>query len=277
MSAPTQHEFWNSPAARVWSTQYDAIDRQFAPLAEALIDAAAPQSGERVLDIGCGSGTTVMALANAVGPDGKVLGLDIAETSVAAAQQRIAESGLRQADVRLGDAGAVDLPAGGFDLLFSRFGVMFFDDPVPAFAHLRSALAPTGRLVCMAWRSPAENLWATEPFAVVREFLPPQPRPGPEDPGQFAFADPARVRRILEGAGFRDIALTPCDRPMLLGATAEAATEGALRLGPTARALLGADDALRAHVRDILLGWFKARATSDGIVLPGATWLIRAT
>jgi SAM-dependent methyltransferase len=272
--AAQQRAFWNGPATRVWTDAHDRIDRVLAGVVPLLLDAAAPRVGERVLDIGCGSGTTVLAFAERVGPSGRVLGADIAEASVALANRRIAEAGLPQADVILTDAATHAFEPLSFDLLTSRFGVMFFGDPVAAFANLRGALAPAGRVAMAAFRSPAENPWASAPLAAVRHLFTPPPPPGPEAPGQFAFADPARVRRILAGAGFTDIALTPADPVMRLGDYAEAAAEAAMTLGPARRALDAAD--APATVRDALRDFFRDHEGPDGVAFKGAIWLITA-
>ncbi|TCZ52956.1 class I SAM-dependent methyltransferase [Roseicella aquatilis] len=276
-NAAGQQAYWNSPATRAWATEHARIDARFAPLTEALMAAAGPGPGERVIDIGCGSGSTVLELARRVGAAGAVLGLDIAAASVAEAERRIAAAGLPQARVLLGDAATHPFPPGGADLLFSRFGVMFFEEPVPAFANLRRALAPGGRAALLAWRPPAENPWASAPLAAVRPLLPAlPPPPGPEEPGQFAFGDAARVRRILEGAGFQAVTLTPCDRPMRLGADAAEIADFALAMGPIQRALLGATPAERAPVREALLAFFRERMSPEGVAMPAAAWLITA-
>ncbi|WP_158292100.1 class I SAM-dependent methyltransferase [Paracraurococcus ruber] len=276
--AAQQHAFWNGPQTRAWSEKHDRIDGTLAAVLTLLLDTARPQPGEQVLDIGCGSGTSLLALAGAVGPGGRVLGADIAEASVATARRRLAEAGMPQASVILADAATHPFPAAGFDLLFSRFGVMFFGDPVAAFAHLRRALRPGGRLAMAAFRAPAENPWATLALGAVRHLVARPPPPGPEEPGQFAFADPDRVRRILDGAGFRGVALTPADPPMRLGATATEAAEGATSFGVLARALnaAGATDALRAEVRAALVAFYRGHEGSRGVVLPGGIWLITA-
>jgi SAM-dependent methyltransferase len=236
-----QRDFWNAPATRVWADEHDRIDRVLAGVVPLLLDAAAPHAGERVLDVGCGSGTTVLAFAECVGPFGRVLGADIAEASVAVANRRIAEADLTQASVVLADAASHAFTPLSFDLLVSRFGVIFFGDSVAAFANLRRALTPEGRVALAAFRSPAENPWASAPLAAVRHLFTPPAAPGPEAPGQFAFAEPARVRRILAGAGFTDVALTPADPVMRLGDDAEAAAEAAMTLGPARRALDAVD------------------------------------
>ncbi|WP_372623412.1 class I SAM-dependent methyltransferase [Falsiroseomonas sp.] len=275
--AAQQREFWNSPATRVWADEHDRIDSVLAGVLPHLLDAAAPQPGERVLDVGCGSGTTVLAFAERVGPAGRVLGADIAEASVAVANRRIADSDQAQAGVILADAATHAFEPRSFDVLTSRFGVMFFADPVAAFANLRGALSPGGRVALAAFRSPAENPWASAPLAAIRHLVAPPPTE-PEAPGQFAFADPARVQRILAGAGFRDVGLTQADPVMRLGENAEAAAEAAMTLGPARRALNAANapPELWEQVRDTLRAFFRDHEGPNGVSLRGGIWLITA-
>ena len=271
---PTQQEFWNSPATRIWSAGHDRIDRVMAPITAALLATAAAQPGESVIDIGCGSGTTVLAFAAQVGLSGMVRGVDIAAPSVAKATERL--SGTPQASVALADAQIFDFGAGSADLLVSRFGVMFFGDPVAAFANLRSALKPDGRLALAVFRAPAENPFASAPIAAIGPLLPKTEPLPPDAPGQFAWADPARVHAILGGAGFRDITLTPYDPPMRLGNDAIEAAAYSLSLGPAMRATLNMDEAGRTRVRMALQDFFRAHEASEGVVMQGGIWLVTA-
>ena len=268
--------YWNSSATRVWATEHRRIDAIFAPVLAAALAAAAPQPGERVIDIGCGSGTSVLALAAMVGRGGQVVGADVATESVALARQRIAEAGLAQASVVLGDAGSHPFTPGGFDLLFSRFGVMFFDPPVAAFRHLRAALRPGGRFCAAAFRAPAENPWVTGPAAAIRPLVPPQPAGEPDAPGQFGWAREAHVRAILDGAGFGDVALAPHELRFRLGDDAATAATAAMSIGQGARALLGADAATRARARVALEAFFRPHEGPEGVALPAAIWIVTA-
>jgi ubiquinone/menaquinone biosynthesis C-methylase UbiE len=271
-------QYWNSAQTRAWADEYDVIDRLFAGLTRVALDHAAPKLGERVIDIGCGSGTTVLELAARVGPTGYVLGADVSKPSVEKARERIAAAGVQQAEITLCDVSTHTFPANSFDLVFSRFGVMFFTDPVAAFANIHKAMKSDGRLAVAVFRTPQENKWATAALAAVRHLLPPITPPGPEDPGQFSWADAARVHRILETAGFQDISLTPHDPEMPLagrGGAAEAASFMS-RVGPVVRAMSDASEQRRKEVRAALEAFFKIHEGPKGIVLPGAIWVITA-
>ena len=271
-------QYWNSTVTRPWAEMHEPIDRLFAGLTQTALEFADPRPGERVVDIGCGSGTTMLELARRVGPSGYVLGADISQHLVDKARERIAAAGLSQARVSLCDVSTHSFAADSFDLAFSRFGVMFFSDPTATFINLRSGMKRGGRLAFAVFRTPQENPWGTAPVAAVRHLLPPLTPPGPDDPGQFAWADPARVRRILEGAGFEDVSLTRHDPAMRLagpGGATEAA-DFAMNIGPIARAMSNASPPDPDAVRSGLEAFFNSHDGPQGIVLPGALWIVRA-
>jgi SAM-dependent methyltransferase len=273
-----QRDFWNSPAARAWADQHERMDRVLAGLTETLLKFAAAQPGEHVLDIGCGGGTTVLELAARVSPSGHVLGADIAEHSVARTRQRIAAAGLAQVEAILADVSVHPFTPGSVDLVFSRLGVMFFSDPTTAFANVRRAVKAGGRLALAVFRTPRENPWPHGPIDAVRHLLPPIPTPGPEDPGPFSWADPARVRRILEGAGFREVSLTPLD-PMIPLAGPGGAAEAAdfmMTFGPLTRILSALSAEQLAAVRSGLEAFLRGYDGPQGVVLPAANWLVQA-
>ncbi len=209
-----QVAFWNGPAGEKWAQLQVEMDRNLGDVTAALLPFAAPKPGERVLDIGCGAGQTSYLLADAVGQGGHVTGVDISAPLLAAAR-RVMDSAKNIAFVEA-DASAYDFKP-EYDLVVSRFGVMFFDDPPDAFANIRTALKPGGRLAFACWRSVPENQWVSLPVGAARAILPPLPPPDPLAPGPFAFAEPARVKDILGRAGFRDIRIEPLDGVMDLG------------------------------------------------------------
>ena len=159
---------------------------------------------------------------------------------------------------------------------FSRFGVMFFSDPLSAFANVRHAMKPGGRVALAVFRAAADNLWPNSPLAAVRHLLPPISVPGLEEPGPFSWADPGRVNRILEGAGFRAVSLTPLDPLIQLGEEAAAVAQFMMLFGPLTRILPALPAAQREAVRLALEVFFQGQTTSQGVVLPAPNWVVRA-
>jgi SAM-dependent methyltransferase len=263
-------EYWNGPVGERWARLQDTIDASLAEIHKALMAFANPRPRERVLDIGCGAGTTTYALAKAVGNEGSVTGVDISEPMLAMARGRGVGVNFRKADA------ATHLFHPTHDLVFSRFGVMFFDDPVKAFANIRKAIKPHGRLAFVCWRDLKENVWASLPMEVARDLVPPQPPADPLAPGPYAFANPDRLRDIFKGAGYRDLLIEPLDTVVNLGATPDDAAMQVLNIGPLARAATGLDDStrekIRTTVRDALAPYQKA----EGVVPPAACWLVKA-
>ncbi len=273
-----QIAYWNDQAASTWTAFQERIDAVFEPLTALAMEAAAPALGERVIDVGCGCGATVLELARRVGPDGRVLGLDVSAPMSARARERVAEAGLGNATVLVADASVHAFAASGTDLVFSRFGVMFFAEPAAAFANLRLATRSGGRLLFAAWRPMADNAWFAVPMEAGRRHLPPQPPPEPDAPGPFAFADADRVRRILVEAGWRNVSLDRHDVPMRLAAAGDldGATEFVTRVGPLSRLLAEADPDLRAIVRREVAEAVRTADGPDGVVLGGSVWLASA-
>jgi SAM-dependent methyltransferase len=271
--AAEQAAYWNGPGGEGWLLAYQRIQRAIGDIGELGLSAAAARAGEHVVDIGCGTGDTTAALARAVGLAGHVLGVDISETLIAAARAHR----LDNATFVVGDAATHPFQAGHYELVFSRFGVMFFADPVAAFRNIRRALKPAGRLVFIAWRTPQENPWGTTPVRAAQPFLPPQPRPGPEDPGQFAFGDRARVERILGEAGFKALRFEPIDRQIWMGDTVAEVVAGAGKFGPLARAFAGAEPAAIEKAKQAIAEVLTPHEGSEGVRLPGACWLVRAS
>lgn len=273
-----QIAYWNDRAAVTWTAFQDRLDAAFSGLTSLAVEAAAPAPGERAIDVGCGCGATVLELARRVGPVGHVLGLDVSAPMAARARERIAAEGLAHARVLVADASSHAAPEGEADLLFSRFGVMFFADPAGAFANLRRAMRPGGRMLCAAWRSLAENAWFGVPLDAARDLLPPQPPAEPHAPGPFGFADPERVRSVMAAAGWRDVGLSARDVPVRFAAPGEldAAAEFATSVGALARMLAEADDDVRRVARQRVRDALAAHDGADGVVLGGAIWLISA-
>ena len=271
-----QIEHWNGPAGETWVKLQSRLDAQLAPLGHLAMDRAAIRPGEVVLDVGCGTGETTLEISRRVGETGKVLGVDVSRPMLSLARQRLEAAGLSQARFEEGDAQSHDFDRDSFDLVFSRFGVMFFADPVAAFTNLRAALGKEGRLVFVCWRPAAENAWVAVPMMAAFKHIPEPPPPPPGGPGEFAFADRDRVHRILAGAGFRDIAIEPQD--MLIGGSSlDVTVDTTLSMGPVAAALREADPAKREPVAYALREAFSPYDGSAGVRLGAAVWIVHAT
>ncbi|MEM6488171.1 MAG: class I SAM-dependent methyltransferase [Pseudomonadota bacterium] len=294
---------WAGALGQRWAARVATMERQLAPIGDVGLAALAAQPGQRVLDIGCGGAATTRRIAEAVGPTGRVLGVDVSAELVAHARGVLA--GFDQAAVLEADAGAHRFEPAAFDALFSRMGVMFFAEPVSAFANLHRALAPGAPLVATVFGPPGENPWAGVPARAAAEVMgPPEPTP-PGAPGPFGWADPDYFAPILRAAGFSDVAWTAHEHRLVLAAAPDqpaapnAAAPGAddqvaaavaravafmTEIGTVARrlALVAPDDrpritaavaealarALAPHVEESDLGF--------AVVLGARTWLVTA-
>ena len=271
-----QIAYWNGPAGKRWADRQRAQDILLGPVADILVDRAALKAGERVIDVGCGSGATTIAFAQKVGPSGHALGIDLSEPMLARARAR-APKGL-PVDFVLADATVHPFDPENFDLLASRFGVMFFAEPVKSFANMRKALRPWGRLAFACWREPRDNPWMMTPLQAVYKHAPKLPPQGPEDPGPFAFASEARVHRILGAAGFRGIAMEACPLSLdiAIGSGLEAAVQSALEIGPAHRALEGQPPDVVAAATNTIRETLAPFAKGDTVALPGSIWIVTA-
>ena len=272
-----QIEYWNEQAGRQWVEGKAGIDGLIEPLGLAAIERAAPVPGERVLDVGCGTGQATLELARRVGAQGRVVGVDISAPMLERARQDASAEGLSQLSFANADAQTRAFDE-RFDLIYSRFGVMFFEDPTAAFANLRSALARGGRVVFLCWQGVDRNAWAREPIIAVSKHVEMPPPPEPGAPGPFSFSDGQRVRAILEGAGFGEVSLEAHEQALVLGGGMgiDAAVEQLLRVGPASRLLAEASDEVKraaaVSVREVL----ESRVGADGVTLDSACWIVSA-
>ncbi len=269
---------WNGALGQRWVAMQQEIDRFVVPFGDAALKAAAPQPGERAIDVGCGCGDTSIELARRVGAAGAVLGVDVSQPMLAVARARGGLANYAHLAFRDGDASEAEL-AGNTDLLFSRFGVMFFSQPSPAFSHMRKSLRAGGRCVFVCWRTPRDNPWAMTPLSAARAAMGVTPAPAdPNAPGPFAFADEERLRAILTGAGFGDIDVQRFDAALSLGATPRSAAESVVQIGPVSRLVREVGAEHLPIILDAVERTLAPLAAPDGHVsLNGSTWIVSAT
>ena len=271
---------WNGQSGERWVANQTRLDAMVAVFGQAAIEAASPMTDERVLDVGCGAGASSLALAARVGAGGHVLGVDISEPLIGRARALAPQD--TTVLFQVADASSAELPEGAFDVLFSRFGVMFFDDPTAAFVHMRRALRPGGRVAFVCWRGAAENDWVRLPMGALKGIVPPSAPPDPEAPGPFSFGDRARVARILTAAGFTDIAIEPFDAsvPFGEGGTRDAAIDDAVKMtlevGPLSRSLADKPDDIRARASAAVRAAFAGLPGERSVMINGAAWIVMA-
>jgi len=271
-----QAAYWNGPGGRHWTDRQAMQVQLLAPVSAILNAQAKLAAGENVIDIGCGCGATSLGFARQVQPGGAVLGLDISAPMLARARA-LTPAG---APVRFVEADATIYPfeAGWAHALASRFGVMFFADPILSFANMRRGLRKGGRVVFACWREPKANPWMMAPLQEAYKHAPRLPELGPDDPGPFSFSREERVRRILAGAGFADIALTPFDVSLdiAVGKGLDNAVASALEIGPASRALDGQPPDIRAAAAQSIRAMLTERLQGDSVLLGGGIWIVSA-
>lgn len=271
-----QIEYWNSEAAAKWVSHADALDGMLAPFLKAVLDEACPVETETVLDIGCGAGALSLAALDKVGSGGSVTGIDVSRPLLDLARRRAQGAAgtinFEEADASIYRAGQP------VDCAVSRFGVMFFDDPQSAFASLRRSLRPEGRMVFACWQAPDQNEWASLPIRVAMPFLSAPPERPPEGaPGPFAFANPDRVRSILEAAGWKGVEISDwkgmIDPP---GETPADMASFMLKLGPLSRLLQAEADKLGAVEAELTTHLASLSSADAAIRLGAAAWIVSA-
>ena len=281
MSNQEQIDYWNGEAGERWAQEDDRMARLLRPVAEALLDHINPEPGTRAIDIGCGGGSQSILLAERLGGTGHVLGVDISGPLLAVAREKTQAQFPEYAALEFlqADASEHAFEPASVDLLFSRFGVMFFDDPTAAFSNLRTALRPGGRLGFSCWQSVKENQWVREPLQAALQHVPPPEKPDPNAPGPFAFADDSRVTAILSGSGFTDIRLEPREVDMVFGnggSLTQTVTE-LVGIGPVSRLLMDADEPTRAQVVDAVTGVMAPYFRDGALQMKGAVWFVTAS
>lgn len=264
---------WNGAGGQAWVAAQGVLDRMFEPIADLLVEAVPFGSRARVLDIGCGAGSTTLAVARRLGANGSATGVDISGPMITAARTRAERECLPVRFIRA-DAQRHAFEPARFDAIISRFGVMFFDDSVEAFANLRRAAAGDAELRIVAWRSAEENPFMTAAERAAAPLLPDLPERRPDEPGQFAFADGQRVHSILHESGWAEIDIRPMDVACTLP---EAELVPYLsHLGPVGRALQDVDDRTRRHVIETVRAAMEPFVYGDEVRYSAACWVVRA-
>lgn len=280
MSNDEQIAYWNGEAGQKWAQKDGMMAQMLSPIAEELMAHAAIKGSRAVVDVGCGGGSETVLLADHLGPQAKVLGVDISAPLLDVARERLAERPelAARVDFLQADAAMHAFTPGSFDLLFSRFGVMFFDDPEAAFRNLRSALAANGRLAFTCWQKMDLNPWVVVPLRAALQHVPAPEPPAPNAPGPFAFASTNRIQQILQSAGFTDIDVAHHDLHMRWGNNGDLASSARelLNIGPVGRLLADQDDEMRQRIYASAIEAMAPFFQDGQLSLRGAVWFVTA-
>jgi SAM-dependent methyltransferase len=269
-----QVALWNNAAGSAWTQMQSLLDRVLEPFNKLLIEHSLQSEKCRVLDIGCGAGSTTLSVARRLGEGGLCLGVDISAMLLEAAKKRAIEQRLDKAVFVQADAQTYAFEPNSFDVVLSRFGVMFFADPEAAFVNIRHAAREGATLNFVAWRSPSENPFMTQAARAAAPFLPSLSPPPPNTPGQFGFADADRVRRILQAAGWKHIDIRPVDVPIQMAEPDLLAY--VTTMGPAGLAMREVDDPTRARIAEAVRAAFDP-FVRDGVAhFNAACWLVSA-
>ncbi|RKI49540.1 class I SAM-dependent methyltransferase [Corallococcus sp. AB004] len=268
-----QTKLWNGSAGHAWADNQEVLDAMFRPFEDLLAEAVVTSSARQVLDVGCGTGSTTLAVARPLGTKGRCTGIDISEPMLAAARARAEQEGTPARFIRANAQLHAFEPA-SFDMIISRFGVMFFEDPVRAFANLRHAARNDAALLAIAWRSPSENPFMTTAERAAAPLVSNIPARRPDAPGQFAFADSNRIHRILEESGWAGIDIQPIDVTCTL--PEKELVNYLTRFGLLSRVLQDADDRTRTHVIETVRAAFEPFVHGAEVRYTAACWKVEA-
>lgn len=266
---------WATSEGEHFAANEDRYTKMLAGMGERLIAAADLGPDDRVLDVGCGYGAVTLMAARAV-PQGRAEGLDISESLLRRANKRAAEQGVENVTFQHGDAQSCSLPGDSFDVAISRLGIMFFEDPHAAFANIRSAVRPGGRLAFVCWKDVSENEHMMVPLRVALEHIPMQDMGDADALSPFSLADPNRVRDLLEGAGWSEVSLEPFEESMWWGTSAEDVVQFIAGAGRTKVMLQDVDESVALRTADALRDALRPHETADGLFLGGAAWVVTA-
>jgi SAM-dependent methyltransferase len=268
-----QAKLWNGSAGRAWVEAQELLDRILQPFEDVLVEAVAASRARRVLDVGCGTGSTTRAVARLLGANGDSIGVDISEQMIDLARV-LAEQERLPAKFVCADAQTHAFEPASFDMVMSRFGVMFFSDPVRAFTNLRDAASSEATLSCIVWRSPAENRFMTTAERAAASLLPNLPARRADAPGQFGLADARRVESILTASGWTNVDIQPIDRTCTLPQSE--LSRYCERLGPVGVARREVDQRTREQVVAVVREAFEPYVHGNEVRFTAACWKVHA-
>ena len=273
-----QKQFWSGAGGDVWVDKQREMDIMLNPLGQKAIKQLILEEHTKILDIGCGCGATTIEIAKMI-PKGHVTGLDISIPMLDRAEKFASEMSLSNIDFQVKDVQTEEISSNHYDIAFSRFGVMFFEDPYEAFKNINQAIKENGQLVFVCWQNPSLNPWQSLSLQVIKEYLD-LPSPPPKSPGPFAFEDKDYIEDILKGTDFKDISIADNqeDIVMFSGKSIREACEDYLTINPVVTEMLkNSGNELKEEILEALIAKFSSFHNNDGLLFPSATWIVSAT
>ena len=273
-----QKQFWSGAGGDVWVDKQREMDIMLNPLGRKAIEQLVLEEHTKILDIGCGCGATTIEIAKMI-PKGHVTGLDISIPMLDRAEKFASEMSLSNIDFQVKDVQTEEINSNNYDIAFSRFGVMFFEDPYEAFKNINQSIKENGRLVFVCWQHPSLNPWQSLSLQVIKEYLD-LPSPPPKSPGPFAFEDKDYIEDILKGTDFKDVSIADNqeDIVMFSGKSIREACEDYLTINPVVTEMLkNSGNELKEEILEALIAKFSSFHNNDGLLFPSATWIVSAT
>jgi SAM-dependent methyltransferase len=271
-------EFWNTSGGRMWVDNQAIISSSMTPIGQVAMNALNLTEGDRVLDIGCGFGDTSFEISQRVGVNGRVLGVDISRIIIASANKNMLSKKHKNVSFECIDAQTHKFPKHNFDVVYSRLGVMFFEDSEAAFSNIRQSLTPGGRMAFVCWQPVEAIEWISLPLEIVASYVSlPPPSPSGSS-GPFSFGNPDKVKQVLNSAGFVDIKIEPSISKISIGVNTDEALKFLTHIGPAGKILDDPeiDIAIQARFDAELRSVLSSRLTNQGVELGAATWIVSA-
>ena len=273
-----QKQFWSGAGGDVWVDKQREMDIMLNPLGQKAIGQLILEENTKILDIGCGCGATTIEIAKMI-PKGHVTGLDISIPMLDRAEKFASEMSLSNIDFQVKDVQTEEISSNHYDIAFSRFGVMFFEDPYEAFKNINQSIKENGQLVFVCWQHPSLNPWQSLSLQVIKEYLD-LPSPPPKSPGPFAFEDKDYIEDILKGTDFKDVSIADNQEEIVMfsGKSIREACEDYLTINPVVTEMLkNSGNELKEEILEALIAKFSSFHNNDGLLFPSATWIVSAS
>ena len=271
-----QKEFWNEKKGEIWVSLESKIDKMLGPLGDQAIKILKPKVGEKILDIGCGTGSTSQTLSKLVGESGIITGIDISKPILNFAQKQKENKKIKNINFIQADAQNHQFSDLNFDAVFSRFGIMFFEDPISAFKNIKKSLSCNGRLTFVCWSKREDNDWINLSSNVASQFLELPPKANPKEPGPFAFEDYFYIEEILTKSGWKNIKIKAYKQNIVIGKTLDYAADFLSRMGPMSVPFENANEQTKEKVISALKECYSQYFTAKGVEFHFSSWIVSA-